>query len=194
MNSHNIHVIGIGGLGSRMIAFIQKKGIKAKYSYINDEILSDIEPETNFVEFIPKSEFIYIRNGDKIRSTDWTEKVHLPDNVYDIITQSDKYIIITGLGGYTGTFVTEEVCKLLKASNKTFSIICSMPFNAEGRLRFNTANGLRQKFENYQDFHCFEQEQIVTKYGNMILSDALKKGDEELFLLFVKQYKSYINH
>ena len=46
---------------------------------------------------------------------------------------NDKYIIIAGLGGYTGTYITEEVAKLLKIGNKTFSIICSMPFNVEGK-------------------------------------------------------------
>ena len=65
MNAYNIHVIGIGGLGSKMIAFIQQKGIKAKYSYINDETLSGIKPDTNFIEFIPKGEYI-IKNGYKI--------------------------------------------------------------------------------------------------------------------------------
>lgn len=189
MNAYNIHVIGIGGLGSKMIAFIQQKGIKAKYSYINDETLSGIKPDTNFIEFIPKGEYI-IKNGYKIRFTDWSAKIHLPENVYNILMPNDKYIIIAGLGGYTGTYITEEVAKLLKIGNKTFSIICSMPFNVEGQQRFKIANEFREKFSNYHNFICFEHDKLVTRYGNMKLAEALKKGNEELFILFNRQYSS----
>ncbi len=182
----DFHFIGIGSAGSKMIEFIQQKGIKSKYSIINDEKIPNTEFETNFIEFIPKGEILH-RNGEEIRISDMTAKFEIPQKVFEILNSNEKYILFAGLGGYTGTFVTEEIATSLNKNKKDFSIICSIPFRFEGQRRMQYANELKQKIQNNFDCHFLELEQLRTKYGDMSIKDAFEKADEELFEIFDKR-------
>lgn len=189
MNFKNTHIIGIGSSGSNMVNYIQNKGIKAKFSYINDKKMSDLEFETNFIEFIPKGELIS-KSGEEFRISDMSAKLDLPESVNDILKFDKKYILLAGFGGYTGTFVTEEIVKILNKNKIEFSIICSIPFSFEGQRRMRYANELKQKLQNNSGFHCLEYEQLSTKYGDMTIKEAFEKADEELFTIFEKQFKN----
>jgi cell division protein FtsZ len=144
---------------------------------------------TNFIEFIPKGE-LFNRNGDEIRISDMSAKVEIPEKLNEILKSDEQYILFAGFGGYTGTFVTEEIAKILNQNKKEFSIICSIPFRFEGQRRMQYANELKQKIQNNSDFHFLELEQLRTKYGEMSIKDAFEKADEELFMIFDKQFNN----
>lgn len=190
MKNKELHLIGVGSTGSKLIASLMKKGVNAKYTYINDRILPDLEDRACFVAFIPEGRTLIV-DGCEIRISDMEAPFTMPEQLNELLNHGERYVLFAGLGGYTGTYATEGLANLLTKHNKPFTIISSLPFSFEGNTRAEHANKIKKKFENTKDFYCLPLEEIRSEVGDMPLEDAFKIADEELFRVFQKHiYKT----
>lgn len=176
----SFHFIGLGGAGSNLVEFINKNGIKAKYTIITNPERLDLASNINFIEYIPKGESLKVDNKE-IRLSDFSQKISIPEKVKDLFIANENFVLLAGFGGYTGTLMTGELIEMLRKNGKTFFTFCSLPFNFEGQKRKSLANEMKEKLQNFTNFSCFDLESIREKYGDLAVKEAFEKADEEMY-------------
>ena len=102
----------------------------------------------------------------------------------NIFNSNDVFVLLSGLGGYTGTFMTEELTLLLNQRRKLFLTISSLPFKFEGQKRRLIAENTLNKLKSMDRFQYYELENLKTKYGNLTLKDVFEKANEELYEIY----------
>src|SRR5690606_26456339 len=112
------------------------------------------------------------------------QPIEIPDSILDIFKSNDMFVLLSGLGGYTGTFMTEELTLLLYQQKKPFLTISSLPFNFEGRKRKITAENTVHKLKSIDGFRYYELEKIRKEYGNQTIKDVFQKANEQLYKIY----------
>ena len=134
MKQKPIHFVALGGGGTNALKKIHSKGINAKYSYVSD-VYRSID-WANYVEYIPPKE----------ENQDWDIRYfYIPREVKNIFLKDEKFIFLVGLGGYTGTMMTESLVNWLNVKQKDYLLITSLPYKFEGKKRNLHANLLKNK-------------------------------------------------
>jgi cell division GTPase FtsZ len=185
-----LHIIALGGAGCNFLRFIYSDGVKAKYTAVTSDSKNIPKDSTfEFIHFAPPQKEVMIDCGtfvDKLISTDMKNRLQMPDAIYKHLESDDKFIIISGLGGYISSFFTEDTANYLSKNGKTFLIICTLPFSFEGeRTRF--AEHTRKKLSSFDNFKYIELNSLRENYGNVGIKAAFQKIDE-LFLDIVNDY------
>ncbi len=108
------------------------------------------------------------------------------DHIKQLFRESHRYVLLAGLGGYTGTYMTEELALLLRKRRMDFYIICSLPFSFEDSRRQSFAHRVVNKLQSVNNFKYFELETIRNTYGDITLKHAFQRGDEQFFRVFEK--------
>jgi cell division GTPase FtsZ len=185
-----LHIVALGGAGCNFLSFIYNNGVKAKYTAVSS--YSRNLPKDSAIEFIhftPPQKEVMIDRGtfvDKLVSTDMNNRLQMPDAIYKHLESNDKFIIISGLGGYIGSFFTEDTANYLSKNGKTFLILCTLPFSFEG-ARIKYAEDTRKKLSSFDNFKYIELTSLREKYGNVGIKAAFQKIDD-LFLDIVNDY------
>ncbi len=185
-----IHIIGLGGAGCNTAKyFYNKGGVNASYTCISNSARKDL-PEA----FLLEEYHIYSKEKrlqimiSKVRVAAENMKPDLPTTlpqpIAERLASNSRFILLVGLGGLTGSYLVKEIAGLLKKGNKDFAIICSLPFNFEGEIRNSYANMVKDELYGLPNFHCYLNESIRKKYGNLRMSAAFEKADEEVFKVF----------
>jgi cell division GTPase FtsZ len=168
--SKSIHFIGIGGAGSNGVEFLHKKGIQAKYTCISNPVRENLPSAINFIHFIPP--------GEKY------SEMKPPAEVLEIFDRDDQFVLLAGLGGYTGTYMTEQLTHFLQAKKKSFMTICSLPFHFEGQKKRERSEQMLHKLQSSANFFSFDLQDIKKRYGNMKLNIAFERADEQFYEIF----------
>jgi cell division GTPase FtsZ len=63
------------------------------------------------------------------------QPIQMPESVLNIFNSNGKFVLLSGLGGYTGTFMTEKLTLLLNQCKKSFLTISSLPFTFYGQRK-----------------------------------------------------------
>jgi cell division GTPase FtsZ len=113
-----------------------------------------------------------------------SQKLTLPNEVKALLNENHKYLLLAGLGGYTGTNMTEQITSLLRRNKKNFMAICGLPFYFEGQVRRLHADRVKIKLQTLANFKYFELQNIREKYGNLLMKDAFQKADEQSYLIY----------
>lgn len=179
-NKSPIHIIGIVDTGSNAVEFIQKRGVKAKFTIITETNRKNLASEINYIEFSPKGKRITIKN-EEFRFPDFSESVAIPKNVDDLFKNEELYVLLAGFGGHTGTLLTQELAFKLKKEHKPFYVVCSLPFTFEGQTRNKFANATKEKLQNFPNFSCLSLDIIREKQGNIQVQEAFEKANEEFY-------------
>lgn len=176
-----IHFVGLGGGGCNALEHIYKKGVKAKYTCITSPTRPHLPLEIKFIRFdSPKEHF---------STDDFEDYFSLSTEIENVFRNDSTYILMAGFGGYTGTNLTRELSKYLSKRNKKFMVICSMPFQFEGRGRNSFALRTKKELDYYPNFKCFDLEMIREIHGDMVLSKAFAKADEQFYTIFKNNYQ-----
>ncbi len=179
-----IHFIGLGGAGSNQVEFLYNKGIKGKFTCVSDPVRPNLPEEIQFVHFIPPGES-YFKNGvEIIRISDMQQPIEIPDSVLNIFKSNDIFVLLSGLGGYTGTYMTEELTLLLNQQKKPFLTISSLPYIFEGQKRKLTAENTIHKLKSIDSFQYYELENIRMEHGNLTVKDAFEIANEQVYEIF----------
>lgn len=173
----NIHFIGLGGAGSKAMGHIYEHGTSAIYSYITDVEHYKSNSKINFISYIPID-----RNTSQIGINSYTEELKknlvLPPHIMELFNENDTYILLAGLGGFTGTKTSETLIYWLKENKKDFYAIFSLPFNFESQRRIYAQQVIR-KFQKLPNVYTFDNEIINEQYGNKPIAEALAYSDHE---------------
>jgi cell division GTPase FtsZ len=162
--TRQLHFIGLGGGGCNAVEYIYGKGVQAKYTCISHPERSTLSSDIRFFTFA------------RLNKKDLFDE-------YDLVRKNRRYILLTGLGGNTGTYLVEEFIHLLQYHNRDFLAICSLPFTFEGQQRRIIANRVWTKFQSMNNFICFDLNSIVRRWGDMTLTEAFEKADERFYWL-----------
>lgn len=180
-----LHFVGLGSGGSQVLIHFQTKGIKARFTSVSQFRFPELAPEVNFIEFISPGKSIYHKAGKEIfREVDMTEPVSVPSSILDLFNEDLVFVLLAGLGGYTGTFMTQELVPWLSSRNKSFVSICNLPFGFEGKKKNFYAKMAVEMLQAIRGFTCFNPATIREKYGNLSIRKAFGKCDEELFRIY----------
>jgi cell division GTPase FtsZ len=180
----SIHFIGLGGAGSNQVEFFFNKGIKGKFTCISNPVRMNLPKEINFIHFVPPGER-YFSNGVEIhRISDMHQPIIIPDAALNIFESNDVFVLLSGLGGYTGTFMTEELTLILNNRKKSFQTISSFPFNFEGQNRKLFAENTIKKLKGINNFQYYELERIKMKFGNLTMKEVFGKANDQLFEIY----------
>lgn len=137
-NAPAIHFIGLGDAGSNVVEYIYSKGIKGKYTCISNTIKNNLPKEIQCIQLNTQS-----------------VAIEIPDAVLKIFNANDTFILLSGLGGYLGTFMTEKITLSLHEQQKSFMTITTLPFKFEGEERFSRALTTVEKLKTITWFSIF---------------------------------------
>ena len=185
--NHPLHLVGLGGAGCNALELIYNKNINARFTGISElEKRSEPLSGINYIDFIPPKR-IHLKTADEDYSiSDMSQKLVLPDHIKKLFEENHRYVLLAGLGGYTGSYMIEELALLLSKWGKDFSIICSLPFSFEDSVRKSIAWRVVHKLHPLNRVKYFDLDTIRDKYGDISLKHAFQKGDEQFFRLFGK--------
>lgn len=154
-----------------------KKGEKGKYTYITNIKREYYSSEIDFIFYgSPKMKWNEV--------ADISKSLILPKEIKEIFMDNHKYILLTGLGGYTGTYLLKELIVLLKEENKDFLALCALPFAFEGFIREQYSEQFKNLFPNLPNLKYFELDTIKEKYGNKSFVEGFEIAADEMYKLF----------
>lgn len=182
-----LHVVGIGLGGSHVLKHFHAKGLDARFTSISRFRLPELSPEINFIEFVSPGKSTFNKAGKEIyREVDMTKRLVVPNEIAELFKDNHHFVLLAGLGGYTGTYMIQELAPWLHWQNKDFMSICCLPFHFEGEGRKAYAENARKMLKSIPGFTCFSLSEIAEKYGNMSVKRAFEKADEEFLLKYTK--------
>ena len=181
-----IHFVGLGTAGCRALQYIWGKKIVAKYTAITE---TDDLRTLEGIDYIPFTPPRYIRAKIKDRSIwypDMDKQIVMPGGIKELFVQDHRFILLAGLGGYTGTYMAEVLSSMLNDCGIEFYTICSLPFPFEGPERNTFAMSSFNKLRMINNFRYFDFKVLTQHYGNLSLAKAFAKGDEEFYKLYTE--------
>lgn len=183
--SKEIHFIGLGNAGSQALEHIFYKGIVGKFTSVND--ISSSIPTINFIKFVAPPDN-WISNGDKlVRISNMNNEIIISDELKKLFKNNERFILLAGLSGFTGTKLTAALNGYLEKHNKNFISICSLPFDFESNPRKLNAQCVVTNLKSTPNFHFFKLQSIREQYGNMKTNDAFLLGNEFFYKIYLSQ-------
>ncbi|MDG5800785.1 hypothetical protein QA597_10480 [Marinilabiliaceae bacterium ANBcel2] len=190
-----LHFIGLSDAGANIIRHFHSKGMRGKYTIISTELSFQLHPDIDHIQ-------IEVRNRTSgfnpyhpsIHLCDNGENMNIPDSVYSIFNNNDLFVLLSGLGGYTGSRLMESLSRKLEEKQKDYRAICSLPFRFEGIVRRSSALYTLNSIGNINTVHAFELEDLRKDHPDMVLSNAFNKANEEFWRIFNKQPRMGFAH
>lgn len=183
-----IKIIGIGsGCTNLLNRIIFNKQFKRKFMD-NNTTFGAIDSDRKFLDLSSAEEKLLIKSGQDedgfIGYYEEAEKtaISYENEIKTIIENPDILIIVSTLGGGTGSGITPLVVKLANERGiKTVSVV-STPFLWEGKKRINAANIAIQKINQYtQNCIVINNEKLIEKIVRQLtIKDAFTITDNEI--------------
>lgn len=179
-NNKTFHFIGLGGAGSNLVELICKKGIEGKYTIITNPERKVLDANINFIKYIPNAESTRLMSERRvIKLADYEHFVLIPTKIKDVFKNEETYVLLAGLGAYTGTLLTVALTKMLQENKKPFIIVCSLPFDFEEKIQV-FANEVKERLQNSTNFNCIDLNYIEEKQGSLTIKVVTEKANEQL--------------
>lgn len=156
-----IHFIGLGGGGTNVLKSIHKKGAQGKFFSINSqkrELPNDIQ---------------YIHQESS---------ASLSSEVKSLLAGNKRIVLISCLGGITGTALFKRLNFYLAEHNKKFISVCTLPFSFEGKRRQKIALQTKSELSHLPNIKFLNLKYIEENYGHLTIKDAFFKADEMVYL------------
>lgn len=177
-----LHFIGLGFAGRNVITHIYQKGIEAEYTFMcctpHPEMTSDMN-------------YIYYEYPRHIRQSNELGKQPMPltNEMKRILSPDRIYVVIVGLGAFSGTSLISDTLDFLESNNKRYLAICTLPFKNEGKSRNEYASEKMMDLQKY-NVRFFDNNKILEKYGEAPISKNFAHSDEEIYRIFEKEIPS----
>ncbi|MBS1646915.1 MAG: hypothetical protein JST67_06205 [Bacteroidetes bacterium] len=179
-----IHFVGLGGAGSEAVRLFHNKGLQGFFTCLNTGEKIDLSPEINFIDLEHPRDIFITKEGKRYDlGPDTTKEYLIPQTVWKVFEQPHRFVLLSGLGGYTGGTTTKEISLHLYRQQKDFYIIGSLPFSFE-KSRIVRAQKIIQELKHLGNVTTFELNSIAAMYGNMRMSKAIEKATEQFYTLY----------
>ncbi|MBP9197761.1 MAG: hypothetical protein KBF35_08845 [Saprospiraceae bacterium] len=176
----SIHFIGLGGAGSKALGHIYKQGMPASYTYITDVEHFKSNSKIKFISYTHSEGKSSQIGKNPYTEAEMLEKLVLPFELNELFNENDTYILLAGLGGFTGTKVSESLIYWLRENKRDFHAILSLPFKFESRRR-NYAQKMIEKYQKFPNVYFFDNEEIKEICGNKHIAETLVSSDNEFY-------------
>lgn len=179
----NLHLVGMGDGGCKMVQYLLNRNDQADFTLINSSFKGYYAPISKQVIYeIPNDAY----TGRNINLTTLQSQECLPQNIKNVFADNSKhYVIIAGLGGFTGSYLSRAFISHLKSNNIAYNSIISLPFTHEGLIKRNNAEIIKSSFGKIQNTVFVDFDSIREKHGNFKLVDAFAIANEYVY----KAYK-----
>jgi cell division GTPase FtsZ len=172
-----IHFVSLGKAGSHVCAYMKEKGLKASYSNISNYEYSEL----NHIHFATPSQD-NLTGMDGHHTAEIQNRVELTSETKALFNDNDTYVLLSALGGNTGTKLTMELASWLTSKNKNFHIISGLPFKLEAKRRTYAAQAVLN-LKNYPNFYYFDNETLRDLYGNIPIVKLFENSANHYFQL-----------
>ena len=172
-NPSPIHFIGIGHAGLNVVLYLKSKDIDAKFTCIANGLTKANLKNINFINLNSETE---------IKPKNEHAATHLSEKILDVFRSSDKFVLLSGFGGQTGSNLTEALSLYLEANKKTFLVISSLPLKLEGEYRNNTANKALETLKHKDYFFHFKHDTLLDiSDEELTIKKSLELADEQFY-------------
>jgi hypothetical protein len=155
--------------------------VKGRCTVVNDPDDADIPAGINLIPFqSPKILKFTGKKGD-IYFPDMDQPLDLPDELTGLFQENCRFVLLAGLGGYTGTKMAEALSLMLHKEQKDFLTICCVPFSFEGRNRLKIAREAMERMKTIPNCHFFELDLLRNEQEDLMLSEAFPAGDRYFY-------------
>ena len=175
--NNNLHFVGLGSGGTNAMVHIHGKGIKAQYTCITGSYVSHLAPEMEHVCYETSLE--YRRNAYKNKT-----QLAITPEIKSLFNEDDHYIILAGLGGFACTGLISNLLDFLRAEQKNYLAICSMPGVNEGRGRWEYAKQKRMELDGLKNVLYFDHDSVNEEYGRLPIRPTFERADELFYSIF----------
>lgn len=180
-----LHFIGLGFAGRNVLSHIYKKGIDAEYTYMCYRQLTEKNKHFNHIYY----EYpLHIRQSNELGK----QPIPLTTEMKRILSDDRIYIVIVGLGAYSGTSLISDTLEFLESNNKRYLTICTLPFKNEGRSRNEYAKEKMMDLQKY-NVRFFDNNKILEKYGESRISKNFEHSDYEIYRIFEEEFPKLIS-
>ena len=169
----SIHVIGLGGAGTNILEQLYKIQPTFKYTILTDPIRTNIPESVKFIHYIHHFPFL----NELVEDHNI-----LPEDLIERIGIDEHLILLTGLGGSTGTLLTDQLIQFCINSNITFQVGCSWPLSFEGAKRLKLAKAFELKYEDFQNVIIVKEKTntLCDQNQNTIIGNVLELINSEI--------------
>ena len=181
-----LHFIGLGFAGRNVLTHIYQKGIRAEYTYMCYRQFPDLNNHLNYIYYeYPR----HIRQSNELGK----QSMPLTDEMKRILSDDRIYIVVVGLGAYSGTSLISDTLEFLESNNKRYLAICTLPFKNEGQNRNEYAMRKKTDLRKYGNVRFFDNNEILKKYGQSRISKDFEHSDEEIYRIFEEEFPKLIS-
>lgn len=169
-----MHIIGLGGAGSNIVEFLHSKNINAKFTCITNPERPNLHSDIKFIKFIyPTNKYINFDN-------------EIQSEIKELFKENENYIIFSGLGGHTGSFLNVKIANILYSKNISFISISSFPFKYEHSVdnlfdRHIVANSAKEKLELFPNCYFFSLAEMKKSNKGINLFNFFKIVNEFIY-------------
>ena len=179
------HYIGLGSAGSRLVGQLYNKRLKGSFTCINDTREPELPSDVGFIRFIaPEPDKIMF--GHKFYEvSDIQKDWGVPQDILALVDGDERYVILAGLGRFTGSYLSMQLSGLLSDESKNHIMVYTLPFSFEGRGINNIAKYTHERIREHSETMTCNLDDITGDYGYIGLNDAFRNANEKVCLMLI---------
>lgn len=177
-----IKVIGVGGGGSNAVNYMYNLGINnVDFVICNTDIQALAKSPVPIKVQLGQTLTEGLGAGSK-PEIGRQAAIESIDQITDVLSNNTKMVFVTaGMGGGTGTGAAPIIAKTAKEMGILTVAIVTLPFEFEGRKRFNQAiEGIREIKDYVDSLLIINNQKLREIYGDLQYSMAFSKADDVL--------------
>lgn len=152
------HFIGLGGAGCNILEYFFKNDLEGKYTFITEQERPYLSPSIHFIPFYAPAISHIKSDGSIVKlKADLSEELILPAEVEHLLNKDDFYVIVAGIGGYTGTMFSEQLTQVLREKGRDFMGLFCFPFFFQSEIRKDPkVVAVMQQLKALPESYCFD--------------------------------------
>ncbi|MGQ9846823.1 MAG: cell division protein FtsZ [Bacteroidales bacterium] len=177
-----IKVIGVGGGGSNAVNYMYNLGINnVDFVVCNTDIQALAKSPVPIKIQLGQTLTEGLGAGSK-PEIGRQAAIESIDQIIEVLSNNTKMVFVTaGMGGGTGTGAAPIIAKTAKEMGILTVAIVTLPFEFEGRKRFNQAiEGIREIKDYVDSLLIINNQKLREIYGDLPYSMAFSKADDVL--------------
>ena len=173
-----IKVLGAGGAGNNTLDTLAQTGVRgAQLIALNTDAQDLLDTEADGKILLGKHSTRGMGAGNNPQVGESAAR-EAHEAIRQAVDGSDLVFVVGGLGGGTGTGCLPVIAEISKGQGVLTVAICSLPFQMEGRRRWENAMGGLRKLEGHVDaLILLPNEKLMKHAQNMPLQTAFKLSD-----------------
>jgi len=174
----SLHFIGLGGGGTNILTHFLQNGVSGKFTSITCK--ERIELKKAGVQFISFKSPKYHYNHEEFMK--YYNDLSIPNEVKENINKNDRYILLAGIGGFTGTKLMDDILERLTGIQHF--AICTLPFGFELPIGQIVGKMFYEKYHGIKSVKFFDLSPFGKANGTLKMAEAFRKCHEQLFNLY----------